>query len=57
MVDRDLAMLYEVETRALHQAVKRNIERFPNNFMFQIMRTFTKLRKRILRQRGIYELS
>ena len=36
MLDRDLARLYEVETRALNQAVKRNIERFPENFMFQL---------------------
>ena len=36
MLDSDLAMLYEVEIRALNQAVKRNIERFPINFMFQL---------------------
>ncbi len=36
MLDRDLAELYGVETRALNQAVKRNIERFPNDFMFQL---------------------
>lgn len=36
MLDRDLAMLYDVETRALNQAVKRNIERFPDDFMFQL---------------------
>ncbi len=34
MLDRDLAKLYQVETRVLNQAVKRNIERFPNDFMF-----------------------
>lgn len=34
MFDFDLAMLYEVDTRSLNQAVKRNIERFPNDFMF-----------------------
>ncbi len=34
MLDRDLAMLYEVETRALKQAVRRNPERFPEDFMF-----------------------
>ena len=34
MIDRDLAMLYDVETKALNQAVKRNIERFPSNFRF-----------------------
>lgn len=36
MLDSDLAKLYEVETKALNQAVKRNIERFPEDFMFQI---------------------
>jgi len=36
ILDRDLAFLYEVETRALKQAVKRNIERFPQDFMFEI---------------------
>ncbi|MGG9971041.1 ORF6N domain-containing protein [Ferruginibacter sp. SUN002] len=36
MLDRDLAFLYEVETRVLNQAVKRNIKRFPKDFMFQL---------------------
>lgn len=36
MLDSDLAMLYEVETKVLNQAVKRNIKRFPSNFMFQL---------------------
>ena len=36
MLDFDLAELYGVETRALNQAVKRNIERFPEDFMFQL---------------------
>jgi hypothetical protein len=36
MLDRDLAELYGVETRVLNQAVKRNIDRFPNEFMFQL---------------------
>jgi len=36
MLDEDLAVLYEVSTKALNQAVKRNIERFPQNFMFQL---------------------
>lgn len=35
MLDSDLAMLYGVETKALNQAVKRNINRFPDDFMFQ----------------------
>ncbi len=36
MLDRDLAALYEVETRTLIQAVKRNLTRFPDDFMFQL---------------------
>lgn len=36
MFDRDLAELYEIETGALNRAVKRNIERFPDFFMFQL---------------------
>ncbi len=38
MLDFDLAELYAVETRALNQAVKRNAERFPERFMFQLTR-------------------
>ena len=38
MLDRDLAMLYGVETRALNQAVKRNRDRFPCDFMFELTR-------------------
>lgn len=37
MLDFDLAEIYQVETRVLNQAVKRNIERFPKDFMFQLM--------------------
>jgi phage regulator Rha-like protein len=36
MLDSDLARLYEVETKALNRAVRRNIERFPEDFMFQL---------------------
>jgi len=36
MLDRDLAELYSVETRVLNQAVKRNIDWFPEDFMFQL---------------------
>jgi len=36
LVDRDLAELYGVETRVLNQAVRRNIKRFPEDFMFQM---------------------
>ncbi len=46
MVDYELANLYGVETRVLNQAVKRNIERFPERFMFQL----TKEEKEAIRQ-------
>ena len=36
MLDRDLAELYQVETRRLNEQVKRNVERFPSTFMFQL---------------------
>ena len=36
MLDSDLAKLYQVETRVLNQAVKRNMKRFPPDFMFQL---------------------
>ena len=38
MLDADLAELYEVETFNLNKAVKRNIDRFPQDFMFQLTR-------------------
>jgi hypothetical protein len=36
MLDMDLAIIYEVETRVLKQAVRRNIDRFPDDFMFEL---------------------
>lgn len=36
ILDKDLAILYQVETRVLNQTVKRNIKRFPEDFMFQL---------------------
>jgi len=36
MLDKDLAVLYEVETKMFNRAVKRNIERFPDDFIFQL---------------------
>ena len=36
MIDKDLALLYGVETRRINEQVKRNIERFPDDFMFQL---------------------
>jgi hypothetical protein len=39
MLDSDLAALYEVETKSLNRAVRRNIDRFPEDFMFQLTDT------------------
>ena len=44
MLDSDLACLYEVEAKRLNEAVKRNIKRFPEDFMFQLTKDeFTKV--------------
>ncbi|KIC95973.1 ORF6N domain-containing protein [Flavihumibacter solisilvae] len=49
MLDRDLATLYETETKRLNQAVKRNINRFPPDFMFQLTKAeFEPLRSQIV---------
>ena len=49
MLDRDLAELYDVTTKVLIQAVKRNIERFPEDFMFQLTREeFDNLRSQFV---------
>lgn len=49
MLDRDLAELYEVETRTLNQAVRRNIKRFPDDFMFQLNKAeFENLKSQIV---------
>ena len=49
MLDRDLAKLYGVETKVLNQAVKRNIKRFPEDFMFQLSHEeFTDLMSQIV---------
>lgn len=42
MLDSDLASLYQVKTKALKQAVKRNIDRFPEDFMFELTREETE---------------
>ena len=48
MLDRDLAALYETETKALNLAVKRNLKRFPRDFMFQLTKEeFESLRFQI----------
>ncbi len=43
MLDSDLALLYEVPTKRLNEAVKRNITRFPQNFMFQLTKEETEI--------------
>jgi hypothetical protein len=49
MIDHDLAELYEVETKALKQAVKRNIDIFPEHFMFELTENeFKNLRSQIV---------
>jgi hypothetical protein len=49
MLDYDLAELYEIETRILKQAVRRNIERFPEDFMFELTKEeFENLRSQIV---------
>lgn len=40
MLDRDLAQLYQVEVSQMNRQVKRNIERFPDDFMFQLTKIF-----------------
>lgn len=48
MLDYDLATLYEIETKRLKEAVKRNIERFPEDFMFELTKDeFDNLRSQI----------
>lgn len=50
MIDRDLAEIYQLETRVLNQAVKRNINRFPERFRFQLNREeIEELKSQILR--------
>ena len=49
MVDSDLSELYGVETKVLNQQVKRNIERFPDDFMFQLSKEeFENLKSQIV---------
>ena len=49
MIDRDLAKLYGVEVRAFNQSVRRNIERFPNDFCFQLtLEEWESLRSQIV---------
>jgi len=49
MLDFDLAVLYEIETKVLKQAVRRNIERFPEDFMFELSKEeFDNLRSQFV---------
>ena len=49
MLDKDLAELYGVETKVLNQAIKRNANRFPEDFMFQLTWTeFENLKSQIV---------
>ncbi len=49
ILDRDIAELYEVPTKALIQAVKRNVTRFPHDFMFRLSaREFKNLRSQFV---------
>ena len=53
MIDKDLAELYGVEVRVLNEAVKRNKERFPEDFMFQINKEeFASLRSHFVTLKG-----
>ena len=53
MLDKDLAALYQVEVRALNQAVKRNMKRFPPDFMFQLTQEeFEELKRNLIFQNG-----
>jgi len=53
MLDEDLAALYGVETKVLVQAVKRHIDRFPSDFMFQLSKgEFASLRSQIVTSNG-----
>lgn len=53
MLDSDLARLYQVKTKALLQSVKRNMERFPKHFMFQLSdEEFLSLRSQFVTSKG-----
>ena len=53
MMDSDLAMLYQVDTKVFNQAVSRNIKRFPENFRFQLTKEeFDALRSQVATSNG-----
>lgn len=52
MLDEDLAKIYNVETKVLNQAIRRNLERFPEDFMFQLsLSEFANLKSQIVTSR------
>ncbi|MDH5718974.1 MAG: ORF6N domain-containing protein [Spirochaetia bacterium] len=54
MLDSDLAELYDVDTKVLNQAVRRNISRFPEDFMFQLNKDeYEKLRSQIVTAKSL----
>jgi len=53
ILDRDLAMIYGVETRVLNQAVRRNRDRFPDDFMFSLIREEIRSLSQIVISSGI----
>ena len=54
LLDRDLAVLYGVETKVLKQAVRRNIRRFPSDFMFELSNEeFEDWRSQFVTSKGI----
>jgi hypothetical protein len=57
MLDFDLAEMYQVETKSLNLSVKRNMKRFPSNFMFQLTKDeWDNLRLQIeTSKRGVYQ--
>jgi hypothetical protein len=52
ILDHDLARLYDVSTKVLNQAVKRNLDRFPEDFMFQLTKAETEEWQRLKRSRS-----
>ena len=52
MLDKDLAILYQVPTKVLNQAVKRNLNRFPEDFMFQLSREESSRSQSVTLNRG-----
>ena len=56
MLDADLAKIYQVETKVLNQAVKRNIDRFPPEFMFQLTKgEYDNLKSQFVTSRAEYD--